>query len=70
MQIKRTFIIVLLLMAATGVTGQEQSSEKTGADDAQQKDQTESPVTTEIPPEFIPQEKISPDEVISFPADI
>ena len=61
----------ILLFAVAAVTAQEKSSDDAKDADATHTNvQNQAEATSELPPQFIPKEKISPDQVISFPADI
>lgn len=72
MQISRFAALVLLLSTAVAM-GQNNSAENAAdvqTDEAQEDDHQGTVKKPEVPPRFIPKEKISPDQVISFPADI
>lgn len=59
------------LFAWAAVSAQEERTDDVmDADDGREKEQEQGVETAEPPPQFIPTEKISLDQVISFPADI
>lgn len=69
----RTLLVCLLLLPmAAAVPQQETDSEADGnpEDKAAETQSAEQEADAESPSMFIPREKISPDQVISFPADI
>lgn len=73
MQINRLAALLLSLSIAVAM-GQDDSADDAAdvqSEQAQTNEQGQGAVTTpELPSQFIPKEKISPDQVISFPADI
>lgn len=62
-------LVVLMLFLTAGAIGQEKSTGDVSAD-APGENQEQRVETKDIPSQFVPKEKISPDQVISFPADI
>ena len=72
MQINRIFLILSLTFMATLVIGQDEVG-----GDATESDKSTAPTQTidtmserKIPSQFTPKETISPDSIVSFPADI
>lgn len=72
MQIDRIVLLLSLLCSTTLVTGQDRATENVNDSDgnAATAQTGDTPADSETTTRFTPKEIISPDSIISFPADI